>query len=395
MFAFLAVSLVFGLLSFGAVLQHSTLLLVIGWLVAFAAVAILSIVRKRPGSEVLLLLVTPVLALPLGPKLALSVFAGVWAYLATVRQPQTVLKFYRFLVLVGVLEALLGLVQYFLYPGWIFDFQNPYYRSSGTLINRNHFAGLIEMLIPVALAFAYIATERFGDFARAYMSVFAASFMGLGILFAISRMGIMSAMMAILFLGFIVRIRHSRKKLPTGLGLGVIGLILAGALWIGIDSVALRYSELTGDEALLREGRIVVFADTIRMIQANPLGIGIGRYRDVFRQYQTYKPQLLFDHAHNDYLETIAEWGLPIAIAFWVSLFSLLYRSVRAFLKVPSVEQRGTLLACIGAILSILVHSLTDFNLQIPSNAMLFFTFVGIASASLFPWDGRRLQIRD
>ena len=239
----------------------------------------------------------------------------------------------------------------------------------------------------MALACAYIATERFGDFARAYMSALAASFMGLAVLFSISRMGILSVIVTILFLGFIVRARRSQQRLSTGLGLGVIGLILAGALWIGIDSVVVRYSELLGDESLLREGRIVVFADTIRMIQANPLGIGIGRYVDAFRQYQTYRPQLLFDHAHNDYLEMIAEWGIPVAIPFWMSLFYLLYRSVRAFLTLDSIKQRGTLLACIGAVFSILVHSLTDFNLQIPSNAMLFFTFVGIASASISPWE--------
>jgi hypothetical protein len=389
MFSFLAAALVFALLSFGAVLSHSALLLTISWLIAFAVVATVSIARKRPGSEVLLILVTPALALPLGPKLALSLFAGVWAYLAAVRQRENVLKFYRFLVLIGVLEALLGLIQYFLFPGWIFNFQNPFYRSSGTLINHNHFAGLLEMLIPVALACAYIATERFGDFARSYMSVFAASFMGLAVLFALSRMGILAAMVTILFLGFIIRVRHSQRNLPTGLGLGVIVLVLAGALWIGIDSVALRYSELSGDDALFREGRILVFSDTVRMILANPLGIGIGHYQDTFRQYQTYRPELLFDHAHNDYLETIAEWGLPIAFAFWASLFFLLYRSVRAFFTVSSIEQRGALLACVGAIFSIFVHSLADFNLQIPSNAMLFFTFAGIASASVSPWESQ------
>ncbi len=48
-------------------------------------------------------------------------------------------------------------------------------------------------------------------------------------------------------------------------------------------------------------------------------------------------------------------------------------------------NRRGILLACTGAIFSILVHSFTDFNLQIPSNAMLFFTFVGISLALPLP----------
>ena len=120
------------------------------------------------------------------------------------------------------------------------------------------------------------------------------------------------------------------------------------------------------------------------MISANPFGVGTGQYQDRFRQYQTFHPDLLFDHAHNDYLETMAEWGTPAALAFWCFIMFVFVSAVRAFLGPGPPERRGILLACIGAIFSILVHSLTDFNLQIPSNAMLFFTFVGIAAAYSF-----------
>ncbi len=75
------------------------------------------------------------------------------------------------------------------------------------------------------------------------------------------------------------------------------------------------------------------------------------------------------------------EWGLPVAAAFWSFLIFVVIRGVRLLVSIDSPEQRGILLASTGAIFSILVHSLTDFNLQIPSNAMLFFTFVGISLA--------------
>jgi O-antigen ligase len=169
------------------------------------------------------------------------------------------------------------------------------------------------------------------------------------------------------------------------LGLGLIGLVVAGAVWIGLDGIAARYSALMSEDALVREGRIVVFRDTIRMIVANPRGVGVGQYQDRFREYQTYKPEQLFDHAHNDYLEAMAEWGTLTGLVFWTIIVFVLMSAIRAFLEPGPSQRSGVLLACIGAIVSILLHGLTDFNLQIPSNAMLFFSFVGIAAAYSFP----------
>ena len=137
------------------------------------------------------------------------------------------------------------------------------------------------------------------------------------------------------------------------------------------------------EQGVITEVRLGIFRDTMRMIAANPWGVGPSRYRDVFRQYQTERPDLLFDHAHNDYLESAAEWGIPLALLFWGLIVSVLLQAVRAFWRSQSPERRGVLLAASGAMVSILVHSLTDFNLHIPSNAMLFFIFVGIAIATI------------
>src|SRR5205085_30579 len=115
-------------------------------------------------------------------------------------------------------------------------------------------------------------------------------------------------------------------------------------------------SELAGED-VMREGRLALFSDTTQMIRANPLGVGIGQYQDRFRQYQTVHPELLFDHAHNDYLETAAEWGLPIAAAFWILVWLVLVRSVRVLPSLKSPEERGILIASAGAMFSILIHS--------------------------------------
>src|SRR5205823_1484290 len=84
------------------------------------------------------------------------------------------------------------------------------------------------------------------------------------------------------------------------------------------------------------------------------------------------------DHAHNDYLETTAEWGIIPAAVFWGAVFIIALRGAYVFVVTPSYRQAGVLLTSIGAVSAILVHSLGDFNLQIPSNAMLFFVFLGL-----------------
>jgi putative inorganic carbon (hco3(-)) transporter len=382
-FAVLSVLLSVVLLSFGGVLSYTWLTVEIAWVFGAGLVLALTLVRQRSLSTpiVTFILASALIQIVLVPKLAIGFMAAAWAYLASRGGEAKVVRFFNFLVFAGILEALLGLFQYFVDPGWILGYQSPFYKVSGTLINRNHFAGLLEMLVPVAFGLAYSSARRSGDLARPYLYMLAGAFMGLALLFSTSRMGIFSFLVTAIFLAIVLQLRKYHGRTALALGFGTVSMVMAGALWIGIDSIVQRYSELSSEEAVLQEGRLIIYRDALRMIAANPGGVGSGNFRDGYREYQTWQLDELVDHAHNDYLETAAEWGLPVAAAFWSFLIFVVIRGVRLFVSVDSPEQRGILLACTGAIFSILVHSLADFNLQIPSNAMLFFTFVGISLA--------------
>jgi len=386
MFVVLLLLIVYALLTFGAVLPTSWYLLSFGWLVIVAGLVIhISIRQKRlsVSNSILLLFTSASLALLL-PKFAVALCAAAWAAVAADGDEKRTLWFLRALLMVGTLEALLGLIQFLVSPGWIFGYMNLSSRSSGTLINRNHFAGLLEMLAPIAVGFAYIAMRRYREPARSYVFLLAATVIGLAICFSLSRAGMLTFFLTIVFLVGLVRMREARRRLALGIGLSVFGLVIAGAAWMGIDVIVTRYAQLLEQDAVINEGRLIVFRDTVRMIADNPLGVGMGRYQDYFRRYQTFRPEFLFDHAHNDYLETTSELGVPLAILFWGAVFYILSRAARAFLSEGSPERRGILLASSGGVFAMLVHSLTDFNLQIPSNAMIFFSFVGIAFAHSF-----------
>jgi|SRR5579883_2201833 len=394
MFGVLAVSLVVELLSFGGVLRHTWLAVQIFWLISLFFVLVFRFIRARSldTSVLLFTVVSACIVVIVPPKFGVGLMAAAWAYLASLNGESKVLRFFHFLVAVGVLEAFLGLVQYFVAPGWILGYQNKFYATSGTLINRNHFAGLLEMLIPVTFGLAYYSVRRSGEYARAYIYLLVGAFVALALLFSLSRMGIFSFLSTVLFLGIVLQFRKSQRRTSVFLAFGMVGLVLAGAIWVGIDGIVERYSQLTNEESIMREGRIIIFRDALRMIAATPGGVGTGNFQDRYRPYQTFQPSLLVDHAHNDYLETAAEWGVPVAAAFWAFLIFAVFRAVRVFLDVDSPGESGILLACAGAIFAILVHSLADFNLQIPSNAMLFFSFVGVSLA--FPAKGHSDRVR-
>ena len=84
--------------------------------------------------------------------------------------------------------------------------------------------------------------------------------------------------------------------------------------------------------------------------------------------------------AHNDYLQLLVEMG---AAGFVVALWFLvaLFRSARRKLNhATSATNAAVTLAALLGISGILVHSLVDFNLQIPANATLFYVVCAVAA---------------
>src|SRR5262249_13763997 len=158
-------------------------------------------------------------------KLSVGLMCAGWAYVGASRNaPKNILRFFRSLLVLGVLEAVLGLVQYFLLPGWILGYQNTSFPISGTVINRNHYAGLLEMFLPVAFGLAYISSHRFTEFARPYLYLLAGSIMGLALLFSISRMGIFSFLTTVFFLAMVLQFRKSHSRASLALGFGMVTL---------------------------------------------------------------------------------------------------------------------------------------------------------------------------
>jgi O-antigen ligase len=314
------------------------------------------------------------------------------------------------LVGLGAFEAFYGLLQYL--TGWqqIFAYVKRFYLedATGTYINRNHFAGLLEMTLPFTVALALrlagnlrSAAERSEVKARQLLSarellpfvflVFLAVAMFTALVFSRSRMGIISAfasLMAIFALaGSSFLSKRSRAAVAMVFLLGVAGMVF----WVGGDPVITRFETLGREYAESGQNRISIWRDTLALIRQHPfLGTGLGTFSVAYTSVQTVFLNLLVEHAHCDYLEVVSELGLPGGILVFASIFWILARAVRRYRRTEDRFEAAACLGCIGSIAAILVHSLADFNLYIPANALVFTVTLALA------WEGREgFELRD
>ena len=260
------------------------------------------------------------------------------------------------LIGLGLFEAIYGLAEYL--AGWQYIWNVPrrFYLGSatGTYINHNHFAGLLEMILPLALGLAFYfwqcARHRsrrrtwrsFLEFigqpeiVKCFLLLLVAAVLLVAIVFSFSRMGMISGLVSLGAMAAIVWIGRRRSQLPVTL----IVLLLAGgiaiAVWVGVGPVVEHFEQLPQNEPLVSttRGRVAVWNDSLKLVRAHPwTGIGLGCFEYAFTAAQSTQLAYIVDHAHNDYLELVVELGLPFASILLAGILWLAAAPLRASLE--------------------------------------------------------------
>ncbi len=314
---------------------------------------------------------------------------------------------------IGAAQALLGLLQYGAgdgSPALLGVSLAGVSRALGTYTNPDHLAGLLEMLLPVALALLFFSVGRDrGDQKRGWRRrvLFFSSVRGhkavvygaiallllVGVIFSRSRAGIALAVAGILLSTsmFARRIGGDNVYGSTGT---VVALAIGAGVAIGLVPVLDRFSV----EGAINDARWSIYSATISGIGAfAPLGSGPGNYPDVFPAFQPLELGRWFiNHAHNDYLEWLFEGGL--LAAGLIVLLLVLYARQWPKVWTGGVWSRFRFIQ-VGAGIGIsllLLHSLVDFNLHIPANIVYFAFLTGVffADPGTEPEPARRRQRR-
>lgn len=269
------------------------------------------------------------------------------------------------------------------FGGWIY----------GPYVNHNHYAGLMEMLAPIPLVFAF---SKYAHGRKRWIAAAAAAFMGATIFLSGSRGGMAAyALQIALFFWFLFR---ERTRNGVALVLGAFLLVaLVSVAWIGGSEVTERISTVASNKQteIGSDIRVMIDRDSLHMFAKRPvLGWGLGTFADVYPQFRSFYTNQLVNRAHNDYLELLTDTGIlgfGIGIWFLVAALRPAIRKARTW----SGDVNGSVaLAALLGISGILVHSFVDFNLQIPANAMLFYVVCALAAADTRFRNPRREQRR-
>jgi O-antigen ligase len=296
------------------------------------------------------------------------------------------------IILSGLVQAVYGALSLAIAGGGV---------ANGSFVNRNHYAAylVLGLALGIGLLVASMGQRhaaltwrerlrRIGGIilsGRAPLRLFLA-IMVIALVLTHSRMGNVSFFASLLIAGGLALVLQ--RQMPRRIMLLIASLIVIDVLiigsYVGIDKVRDRLVETT----LETEMRDETGQHGLRLWQDYwLLGSGGGSFESVYPRYrQGDIGKGVLQHAHNDYLEFAAEYGvLGVVLPGGVVILAI-GQAVLAQRKRRNQLARGMGLAVLMAISAMLIHATVEFNLQIPAYAATFMVILAMA------WLARHLR---
>jgi O-antigen ligase len=262
--------------------------------------------------------------------------------------------------------------------------------ARGTWVNRNHFAGFIEMVLPLCLGL--IVSRVWGE-GRFRLRMLLASdrphrlvlfcvgivVVFLALLFSRSRAGITATFLGLaVFLSLLRPAGRGKIKAAWGL-LGVmLLLVIFYGSHMGFDPLINRFLALDTEAS-----RLDFWRDSLAIIGDHPLGIGPRALPSVFKLYDVsvQLTQKVVYELHNDVLQILVDTGWVGFVALVGGFAWFMASGFRRLAGLDAARDPERFLLCAGAmsgLSAMAFHSFFDFNLQIPANGVYFVTLMAI-----------------
>jgi O-antigen ligase len=295
--------------------------------------------------------------------------------------------------------------QFLRHSNQVWNFTSPYAgRASGTYISPNNLAGFLEMILPLAVA--YIVAGRMKPVTRILLG-YAALIIAAGMVVTFSRGGWAAGAAAVLAL-LVVLVFHRNHRIPA---LVLLVVVICGGSFFVKNYLAKSLTYINRVEKPMEAGqdaldfRRDMWGAAEQMWRDNFWwGVGPAHYDYRFQQYRSERVQARPDRAHNDYLNLLADWGTAggIIVLAGATIFIIGLLQTRNHVRRAEKDfgrgQSNRLAFFLGAsmgLFALAIHSVVDFNLHIPANAILGVTLLALLSGNLrFATEGCWLNIR-
>lgn len=305
------------------------------------------------------------------------------------------------LVASGVFQAFYGTIMTLTGIEWLLLEAKTFHvnHATGTFVNRNHLAGYLELTLGcgIGLLLALRGEGRF-RWAQVFDTLIGPKMrlrlglviMVIALVMSHSRMGNTAFFSSLMIIGGLFVLIDRKNRLRNALILASILMIdiLIISQYFGLDQlreriVNTRMTEVVVDGQVVEQAnefRGIVFADAWPLAMDRPLvGQGAGAFEAVFPAHAGLNVPLHYDHAHNDFLQFLIEYGILGTLPLGLFVLLSFGMAIRAMLQRDSLYRSGLGFGMALAILSLMIHSFTDFNLQIPSNAATFVVVCAVA----------------
>jgi O-antigen ligase len=319
--------------------------------------------------------------------LATGILALGLAAVPALRDRRLLLRAAAAVVAGGVAVAVYALVARLVFGNKLYGVWSvPTVAPLGPFVNKNHFAGYVELvaLLAMGLASGLASEARRGQDALAWIEgrrarvvvvVWGATaILVLAVAVSLSRGGVMSLCAGVAaFAGVRLWSRRGSRLTSGHLLAGSGGAAVLIAALVAVIPAESRSRVLSIAGVASEESgsfRLGVWRDTLRLVASSPwFGSGFGAFEDALPRFKTAAGYLAVQHAENDYLELLAEGGFVGGLLASALVGLVLARA----LHVGSARERlprGLATGAFAGLVAIGVHSAFDFNLHIPSNAL-------------------------
>ncbi|MBN2489831.1 MAG: O-antigen ligase family protein [Planctomycetes bacterium] len=329
--------------------------------------------------------------------------------LHAVRTRGQILALVAVLLGLGAFEALYGLYERFSGSHAIFGLSHPYAGEAvtGTFLNKNHFAGLLEMLVPVALGLFFALRSSRRPFPRSRRGAAAlrrfqvalairlssprfavraavaglAVVMTAAVLLSLSRAGVLALAVALGLLVVLGMTRAGFRRHAVAL-VAFVALVLATTGAVGMSAVADRLDDAASGQSAQWADRVDLSRSALPYVRDFPiLGSGLGTFGAVFPRYQSGRfGDRWANYLHNDWLQLVCEMGVLGGLVLAAGLAVLLASIARRLRRQESDSAWWITAGALAGVAAMLVHSLFDYNLsRITSNGLIFCMLLGLA----------------
>jgi O-antigen ligase len=296
------------------------------------------------------------------------------------------------IVTAGTCQAFYGTMQALAGGGTSLVWGLPNTNSAnGSFVYRNHFANFL--ILCLSIGSGLLVTQLYRSRANSWSEHInrllttllgskiiirlALVIMVIALVVSRSRMGNSAFFSATIITSVLALIFYRQR--PQAFTIFILSLLAIDTLivgsWFGLEEVKQRLeATVLSQEMLSHEIRVDVIAWTQELIQQTLwTGTGGGSFYTIFPAYQQTKVAF-FDHAHNEYLQFIIEYGVIASTLLGIMVLASLLQTLRTQYLRQSNFMKGIAFGCAMAIIGMMIHISVDFNLQSPANTLYFLT---------------------